>query len=167
MTEQDETNFLNNGLSKQEINEINEKPIDINLQELKSDTFYEVDDILNYSDEEKEEIDSFMSLVFKLDDMMEEWKAFYKTMEYNKFIMWYSVADNRIQNHFKEIYKSFIISAWKAKIDIVIANPMPSWKLDIQWIHAQILNILSVDREFDFWVFDNDEVMKLVFEVKR
>jgi len=44
---------------------------------------------------------------------------------------------------------------------------MPSWKLDIQWIHAQILNILSVDREFDFWVFDNDEVMKLVFEVKR
>jgi hypothetical protein len=72
MTEQDETNFLNNGLSKQEINEINEKPIDINLQELKSDTFYEVDDILNYSDEEKEEIDSFMSLVFKLDDMMEE-----------------------------------------------------------------------------------------------
>jgi hypothetical protein len=72
MTEQDETNFLNNGLSKQEINVINEKSIDINLQELKSDTFYEVDDILNYSDEEKEEIDSFMSLVFKLDDMMEE-----------------------------------------------------------------------------------------------
>ena len=132
--------------------DISNKPIDIHLQvkNLSSNTLFDVEDLLNYSDEEKEIINSLMELVFKLDDMVEKSLPFYNTIVYNKFIMWYTVEDKRIQNHFKEIYTSFILAAWNAKILNILDNPMPSWKLDIHWIHAQILNILSVDWEFDF-----------------
>ncbi|MBT3729273.1 hypothetical protein HOB94_01905 [bacterium] len=69
--------------------DISNKPIDIHLQvkNLSSNTLFDVEDLLNYSDEEKEIINSLMELVFKLDDMVEKSLPFYNTIVYNKFIM--------------------------------------------------------------------------------
>jgi hypothetical protein len=108
-----------------------------------------------------------MKIVFKIDKLMESWKPIANTMNYNIFILSYKNLDNRLKKHFIDIYKELIIEVWTFKINRTLNNPLSSWKYDISWIKAEILNILSVDSNFDFWIFNNILVLQLVEEIKN
>lgn len=159
--------FMDN---KDKIKPISEVPEVINWQNLITyfgDTIKRVEEILEYSEKEKEKIDELMKIVFKIDKLRESWKPIANTMNYNIFILSYKNLDNRLKKHFIDIYKELIIEVWTFKINRTLNNPLSSWKYDISWIKAEILNILSVDSNFDFWIFNNILVLQLVEEIKN
>lgn len=130
------------------------------------DTIKKVVEILDYTEQEKEEIDKLMEIVHKIDDLIKSWKSIANTMNYHEFVFSYKNLDDRLKKHFVDIYKELIIEVWKFKINRIInSKPMPSW-FDESWIKAEVINILSVDPNYDFSIFWNDLVNKIAKDWK-
>lgn len=80
--------------------------------------------IVDYTDEEKEIIDNLMEYVYKIDDLINDWKSFANSIPYSFFVIWYNQANERIKLHFQDIYNDLRIKYLQAKIK----NIEESWK---------------------------------------
>lgn len=132
----------------------------------KKEVITRVEEILDYTDEEKKQIDELMLKVHIIDDLILTWKPFYSWKEYAFFILSYTKLPPRLQKHFENIYIEFIKKVWEIKISRILEKPLNSGNYDVAWIKAQVINILSVDRNFDFWIFGSEVVDKIVGEIK-
>ena len=75
-----------------------------------------VDQIIEYTDEEKAKIDDFMQYVHWVDDIIESWQNFANSLEYGLFVTGYNNLSEREQVHFKEIYRDLRIKYLNQKI---------------------------------------------------
>lgn len=127
---------------------------------------WKVDNILNFTKEEQDQLVALIKILKEIKKMIDSWKPFFNTMNYNIFILSYNKLDDKLKKYFVDIYKEFIIEVWKFKINRIINNkPMPSW-FDEAWIKAEVINIISVDPNYDFSIFWNDLVNKIAKDWK-
>lgn len=132
------------------------------------ETKNKVDQIINnelfdFTDEEKEIIDNIMSnLVFKIDDQIKLEKPINTIKEFPLFILTYNKLDEKLKNYFFDTYKDLVIKNANFKIKRALSNPLSSWWFDEIWIKKEISNILSVESNFDFNVFESDIVDKIL-----
>lgn len=75
-----------------------------------------VDQIIEYTDEEKAKIDDFMQYVHWVDDIIESWQNFANSLEYGLFVTGYDSLPPRLQLHFREIYRDLRIKYLNQKI---------------------------------------------------
>lgn len=75
-----------------------------------------VDQIIEYTDEEKSKIDELMKYVYSVDDIIALWQNFANTLEYALFVTGYNNLSEREQVHFKEIYIDLRIKYLNQKI---------------------------------------------------
>lgn len=75
-----------------------------------------VDQIIEYTDEEKAKIDELMQYVYSVDEVIASWQNFANTLEYGLFVTGYNNLSEREQVHFKEIYIDLRIKYLNQKI---------------------------------------------------
>lgn len=75
-----------------------------------------VNQIIEYTDEEKAKIDDFMQYVHWVDDIIESWQNFANSLEYGLFVTGYDSLPPRLQLHFREIYRDLRIKYLNQKI---------------------------------------------------
>jgi len=75
-----------------------------------------VNQIIEYTDEEKAKIDDFMQYVHWVDDIIESWQNFANSLEYGLFVTGYDNLPPRVQSHFREIYIDLRIKYLNQKI---------------------------------------------------
>ncbi|MDD2907109.1 MAG: hypothetical protein PHH98_00570 [Candidatus Gracilibacteria bacterium] len=79
----------------------------------------EVEQIINYTKEEKENIDDLMEFVHIIDDLILSGESFENSMEYNMFEIGYTNLSLREKLHFKDIYNDLRIRYLEAKIKTI------------------------------------------------
>ncbi len=92
-----------------------------------------VDQIIEYTDEEKAKIDDFMQYVHWVDDIIESWQNFANSLEYGLFVTGYNNLSEREQVHFKEIYRDLRIKYLNQKINNIESGSL-NWT---QWVLKQ------------------------------
>lgn len=75
-----------------------------------------VNQIIEYTDEEKAKIDDFMQYVHWVDDIIASWQNFANSLEYGLFVTGYDSLPPRLQLHFREIYRDLRIKYLNQKI---------------------------------------------------
>lgn len=120
----------------------------------------------SWEDEENEEtrlINELMQNVHRIDSRIEAGMSIYNTFDYNKFVVWYIVANDNIRNHFEEIY-SEIITIWTTeKIKSLLEHPFKNWHYDVVSIQEHMNKIYAVNPEFDFSIFNSEIVDNIYF----
>ncbi len=86
------------------------------------DSKWQIKLIIDYTPEEKLEIDSFMKNVHEIDDLIANWKPFANSLEYGMFVWWYSELSPRVQKHFDEIYYDLRLKYLVEKISKNLVN---------------------------------------------
>ncbi len=75
-----------------------------------------VEQIVDYTDEEKSRIDDLMQYVHWVDEVITSWENFANSLEYGLFVTGYNNLSEREQLHFKEIFRDLRIKYLNQKI---------------------------------------------------
>lgn len=157
--------FIKKTLDWQLVNQIGENNLfnTVNsIDKAKTDTLEWVEQILDYNDEEKAEIDELMKKVIEIDKKIKAWKPFYGTLDFGIFLLWYRNATPRIKYHFEKTFNELSVLWAKEKIKHLLDNPFISWKFDEANLSVYIKMILVSEPNFDFSIYDNDVLDQIV-----
>lgn len=124
-------------------------------------------EISDYSDEEKKELDELMEKVYLIDEQIEKNTPIYNYIELWKFMIWYRHLSPRLKVHFKKIYEELIELGSTQKIEQLINSPFNNWSYDVKNITFHINSLLEIKPDFNFSIFNNKELDKMVKNAKK
>jgi len=138
-----------------------------NINKVKTNTLEWIEHILDYTDDEKAEIDDLMLKVFAIDKRIEEWKTFYGTLDFGKFLLKYRSSSLRVKKHFENIFNELSVLWAKDKINQLLHKPFYSWLYDEFNLKIYVETIIDSEPNFDFSIYNNYVLDKIVLDVKK
>lgn len=155
--------FIKKTLDWQLINQIGENFNTVNIiDKAKTDILEWVEQVLDYNDEEKTEIDDLMKKVNEINSMIESWKSFSNTLAFGIFLLWYRNATPRVKCYFEKNFNELSVLWAKEKIKHLLDTPFISWKFDEANLSVYVKTILDLEPNFDFSVYDSDVLDEIV-----
>lgn len=102
--------------SSQKVNNWDTTWLSVEVSSEISPVKFSVEQIVDYTDEEKTRIDDFMQYVHWVDDVITSWENFANSLEYGLFVTGYNNLTTREQLHFREIFIDLRIKYLNQKI---------------------------------------------------
>jgi hypothetical protein len=68
----------------------------------------------------------------------------------------YSQSSNKEKIYFKKQYNELVIEWSKEKIKQLLVSPFKSWEYDDKSIKFHVDNIISIEPDFNFGIFNNN-----------
>lgn len=122
------------------------------------------EEIIDYTDKEKEELDELMKKVYLINDEISQWKPIHGYTQLWNFIIWYRHLSPRLKVHFKKIYEELVLLLSEQKIKHLLDNHFNGFENNII---MRVNDILEIKPDFDFSIFNSKKLNDILKNAKK